>query len=90
MTELHVGAAFALRTLAQAVAVAKAGDVVIVHAGTYREPLKPPAGTTWVAAPGETPVIDGGWNGKSSLGREKTGGGPGPGVQAPKLTARVS
>jgi len=76
MAELHVGAAFALRTLAQAVAVAKAGDVVIVHAGTYREPLKPPAGTTWRAAEGEArPVIDGGWNGKS-LGSEKVGGGP--------------
>ncbi len=70
MAELHVGAAFALRTLAQAVAVAKAGDVVIVHAGTYREPLKPPAGTTWVAAPGETPVIDGGWNGRKMRGED--------------------
>lgn len=74
MAELHVGAAFALRTLAQAVAVAKAGDVVIVHAGTYRETLKLPAGTTWQAAPGEErPVIDGGWNGKSLKGKA---GGP--------------
>jgi len=31
MTELHVGAGFALRTLAQAAAVAKSGDTVIVH-----------------------------------------------------------
>lgn len=64
MTELHVGAGFALRTLAQAAAEAKSGDTVVVHVGMYREPLKPPAGTTWLAAEGETrPVIDGGWDG---------------------------
>ena len=75
MAELHVGEGQVYKTLAAAVAAVRSGDVVIVHAGTYREPLKPPAGTTWRAAEGEArPVIDGGWNGKS-LGSEKTAGG---------------
>ena len=64
MAELHVGAAFALRTLVQAAAVAKGGDTVFVHAGVYAAGFKPPAGTTWVGAEGEErPVIDGGWKG---------------------------
>ena len=82
MAEIHVrkdaaGAGSSVPTLAAAVAAVRAGDTVIVHSGTYREPLKPPAGTTWLAAEGEgRPMIDGGWNGKSSLGSEKVGGGP--------------
>jgi hypothetical protein len=64
MAELHVGAGFALRTLAQAAAEAKGGDTVIVHAGVYAAGFRPPAGTTWVGAEGEErPVIDGGWKG---------------------------
>ena len=64
MAELHVGAGFALKTLAQAAAVAKGGDTVFVHAGVYAAGFKPPAGTTWVGAEGEErPVIDGGWKG---------------------------
>ena len=64
MTELHVGAGFALKTLAKAAAVAKGGDTVFVHAGVYAAGFKPPAGTTWVGAEGEErPVIDGGWKG---------------------------
>ena len=63
MTELHVGAGFALRTLAQAAAVAKGGDTVIVHAGVYAAGFRPPAGTTWVAADAGQVVIDGGWKG---------------------------
>jgi len=64
MTELHVGAGFALRTLAQAAAVAKSGDTVIVHSGVYAAGFRPPAGTTWVGAEDEArPVIDGGWDG---------------------------
>lgn len=55
-------------TLAAAVQVAGPGDVVVVGAGIYREKLRPPAGTTWVAAPGETVIIDGGWNGKTDVG----------------------
>ena len=63
MAELHVGAGFALKTLAQAAAVAKSGDVVIVHAGVYAAGFRPPAGTTWVAADAGQVVIDGGWKG---------------------------
>ena len=64
MAELHVGAGFALKTLAKAAAVAKGGDTVFVHAGVYAAGFKPPAGTTWVGAEGEErPVIDGGWKG---------------------------
>jgi hypothetical protein len=43
-------------------AVARAGDTVVVEPGVYRETLRPPAGTTWQGQPGA--VIDGGWNGK--------------------------
>lgn len=53
-----------LPTLAQAAAVAKPGDVVVIHGGIYREALRPPAGTTWQAAEGERVVIDRGWNGR--------------------------
>ena len=51
------------KTLAQACAVAKAGDIVIVHEGTYREVLKPQndgsffAPITFKAAEGEKVVI---------------------------------
>jgi hypothetical protein len=55
-----------LPSLGAAVAVARAGDTVIVHEGVYRERLVPPQGTTWRAAPGETPVIDGRWNGQNA------------------------
>lgn len=68
MAEIHVrkdagGAGSSVPTLAAATAIARPGDVIIVHAGVYRETLKPPAGTTWQAAEGEAVVIDGGWNG---------------------------
>ena len=64
MAELHVGQAFALRTLAAAAGVARPGDVVVVHEGVYAHGFRPPAGTTWQAAEGERPVIDGGWGGQ--------------------------
>jgi hypothetical protein len=50
-----------LPTLAKAAAVAQPGDVIIIHAGVYREVLRPPAGTTWQAADGEKVVIDREW-----------------------------
>ena len=68
MAEYHVrqgagGEGGSLPTLAAAVAVAKPGDMVIVHKGTYSGGFRPPQGTTWIAADGERPVIDGGWKG---------------------------
>lgn len=51
-----------LPSLSAAMAVARAGDTVVVEPGVYRETLRPPAGTTWQGQPGA--VIDGGWNGK--------------------------
>ena len=68
MTEYHVragagGEGGSLPTLAAAVAVARPGDTIIVHEGTYPGGFRPPQGTTWQAAPGERPVIDGGWKG---------------------------
>ena len=59
------GAGGSLPTLRAAAQVARAGDVVVVHAGVYRERLEPPARTTWRAAEGEGPIIDGGWDGKT-------------------------
>ncbi|MBN2476376.1 MAG: right-handed parallel beta-helix repeat-containing protein [Pirellulales bacterium] len=53
-------------TINEAAAVAQPGDVVTVHAGTYREWVKPPRGgsgenqrITYRAAPGETVVVKG-------------------------------
>ena len=70
MTEYTVGANEGLKTLAAAAKVAKSGDTIIVEAGVYSEPLRPPACTTWIAAPGA--VIDGGWNGKKMTGADAT------------------
>ena len=72
MAEIHVrkgagGEGGTLPSLSAAAAVARAGDTVIVHAGTYGR-LRPPPGTTWRAAPGAAGVIDGGWNGKADVG----------------------
>jgi hypothetical protein len=55
-----------LPSLGAAVAVARAGDTVIVYGGVYKERFVPPQGTTWRAAPGESPVIDGRWNGQNA------------------------
>lgn len=64
MAELHVGKGQQYATPAKAAAVAKSGGVFIVHEGVYAAGFRPPAGTAWVAAEGERPVIDGGWDGK--------------------------
>ena len=56
------GAGSSLPTLAAAGRLAKAGDTVIVHPGTYREVLTPAAGTTWRAAQPGTVILDGGYH----------------------------
>lgn len=66
MAELHVGQGRQYATLAAAAAVARPGDMVVVHGGTYPGGFRPPQGTTWLAGAGTTPVIDGGWNGKKT------------------------
>jgi hypothetical protein len=55
-----------LRTIGKAAALAQPGDTVLVHAGEYREWVKPPRGglsdtrrITYAAAPGELVVIKG-------------------------------
>ncbi len=55
-----------LRTIRRAAALARAGDTVVVHAGEYREWVKPQRGglsnrrrITYTAAPGERVVIKG-------------------------------
>lgn len=70
MAERRVGPGKEYATLAAAAAVAKAGDVVVVHEGVYRETLRPPRGTTWQAAEGEEAIIDGGWDGKPLVAAE--------------------
>ena len=54
------------RTIAKAAATAQPGDVVTVHAGTYRERVTPPRGGTsdterivYRAAPGEKAALKG-------------------------------
>jgi hypothetical protein len=70
VAERHVGLGKEYATLAAAAAVAKPGDVVVVHGGVYREALRPPRGTTWMAAEGEEAVLDGGWDGKRLIAAE--------------------
>jgi alpha-N-arabinofuranosidase len=55
-----------LRTISAAAARAQPGDVITIHAGTYREHVVPPRGgssdaerITYRAAPGEQPVVTG-------------------------------
>ncbi len=77
MAEIHVrkgagGEGSTLPSLSAAADVARAGDTVIVHQGTYRERLRADrTGVTWRVAPGETVVIDGTWNGKTDVGGQR-------------------
>lgn len=71
-------AARPLRTISAAAKLAQPGDVVMVHAGTYREQVDPPRGgesdqkrITYQAAPGEKVVITGS---EPIEGWEKVGG----------------
>ena len=50
----------AFRTLAEAAAVAKSGDIISVGGGVYRETYAPPAGTVTVGDPDDRFVISGG------------------------------
>ena len=74
MAEIHVhkggqGEGSTLPSLSAAADVARAGDTVIVHAGTYKERLRADrTGVTWRVAPGEAVVIDGAWNGHTDVG----------------------
>lgn len=69
MAELHVGEGQAYATPLRAAADVAPGDTVIVHAGVYRPFRVTVNGVTWRAAPGDLPVIDGGWN-RNNLGNE--------------------
>ncbi|MGH7919978.1 MAG: DUF1565 domain-containing protein, partial [Candidatus Dormibacteraceae bacterium] len=76
MTDIHVAptgsdsaegsATRPFRTIGRAANAAQPGDTVVVHAGEYREWVKPPRGgrsdrrrITYTAAPGERVVIKG-------------------------------
>jgi hypothetical protein len=90
MAEIHVrqgaaGEGGSVPTLAAAAAIAKAGDVVVVHEGVY-PPFRPPAGTTWQAADGERPVIDGGWKGGQMNAADAKD--TGVGIGKPNVTLR--
>ena len=76
-----------LPSLGAAAAVVKAGDTVIIHDGVYPAGFKPPAGTTWQAADGERPVIDGGWKGKEMSSADATD--TGVGISKANVTLRA-
>lgn len=59
-------------TIGAAVEAAESGDVIEVRGGIYRETVKLTKAVTLRAAPGESPIIDGGWNGQTT---EDTFGG---------------
>lgn len=69
MTTYAVGPSGAdFRTLADAERAAKPGDIIIVRSGVYRELVKlVTPGVIWRADVGESPVIDGGWNGTTII-----------------------
>jgi hypothetical protein len=69
VAELHVGEGQTYASPARAAADVVPGDTVIVHAGVYRPFRVTVNGVTWRAAPGESPVIDGGWK-RDNLGNE--------------------
>ena len=69
MAERHVGPGKEYATPAKAAAVAKAGDMFVVHEGVY-PPFKADVdGVAWMAATGERPIIDGGWK-QNDLGKD--------------------
>ncbi len=54
------------KTISAAIQAAKDGDTVVVSGGVYRERVNVDRGITVIAAEGETPIIDGGWNGEET------------------------
>lgn len=66
MTVYTVGEGGDFRTLGAAVDAAKPGDVFNILSGIFNETLRVDVpDTTWQAAPGHEPVLDGGWNGQT-------------------------
>lgn len=63
---LHVGAGQEFESIGAAVAAAKDGNVVMVHGGVYRERVVVNKAISLIAAEGEEPIIDGGWNGQET------------------------
>ena len=61
---LHVGAGQEFKSIGAAVAAAADGDTVVVGGGVYRERVVVDKAIAVVAAEGEAPIIDGGWDGK--------------------------
>jgi hypothetical protein len=57
---LQVGETGPLRTIQSAINSARAGDTIVIHAGTYRETVRVTGdGLTIAAAPGEEVIITG-------------------------------
>ncbi len=72
-------------TLAKAAGAASPGDVFNVLSGVYDESLRVEVeNTTWQAAPGHEPLLDGGWNSKTI----ENDGGALFAVKAPGVTIR--
>lgn len=68
MAEYGVGAGGDFKTLREAANAAKPGDVMTILPGTYREaPSFNVRGVEWRAAEPGTAIIDGGWNGKTTI-----------------------
>jgi len=54
------------KTISAAIQAAKDGDTVVVGGGVYRERVNVDRAITVIAAEGEPPIIDGGWNGEET------------------------
>lgn len=63
---LTVGENEAYQSIGAAIAAANAGDTVVVRGGVYRERVTVGKAISLIAADGEEPVIDGGWDGQET------------------------
>ncbi len=54
------------KTISAAIQAATDGDTVVVAGGVYRERVNVDRAITVIAAEGEPPIIDGGWNGEET------------------------
>jgi hypothetical protein len=89
MTEYTVGNGGDIATLTSAAGAVKPGDIVMVREGVYKERLVcATANVLWSGVPGESVVIDGGWDGKVQDGWQTQVALAAPGVVLNGFTIR--